>query len=146
MPTHFQIRGTFDPEQLQQAVGLSSYSTARKGEPRQGTPQVYEWDTCKFDVSDADFEHFEEQLADIEAFLTQHYTGLQQIEQFDVVDAWVDVGYNSSFEGTNYVTDFRFLSSNLLRLLGNLGISLELSAYWFDRFAEEDEEDNTGPA
>ena len=146
MPTHLSIRGSFDPDRLQRAIGLSAYSADRKGELRKGTEQPYEWDACAFDVSDADFEHFEEQLADIEVFLTRHYDGLQQLEQFDIVSMYIDVGYDSGFGGTDHVTDFRSLPSNLLRLLGTLGIGLELSAYWFDRFPEGDgAEDHTRP-
>lgn len=118
-----------DVDALEAKLGLSGFHKNYKGVPRYRTkpekeklPYSY-MSTC---VSDAGFEAFEQQVKDVIAYLQQHYDILK------LVSGVKEVQYFNLDFGVRYAGKFRqglYLEPELVRLAGELGMSIEVSLY-----------------
>jgi hypothetical protein len=81
------------------------------------------------DVSSADGV-LADQVIDAIAFLRRHYDDLVRLGGVPDVEAIsIDFGYDCRIDGETVVVQFDYLPPELLRLVGELGIGIDLSLY-----------------
>lgn len=118
-----------DVDALEAKLGLSGFHKNYKGTPRYKTKPEKEklpYSYMSTSVSDAGFDAFEQQVKDVIAYLQQHYDILK------LVSGVKEVQYFNLDFGVRYAGKFRqglYLPSELVRLAGELGMSIEVSLY-----------------
>ena len=120
----------FDPNSLLPSLALHPYRVYRKGEPTgPRSKRVHESGGFSCNVSPAD-GLLSAEAADALAFLTTHRADLARLRDHPAVgDMRIDFGYYQRIDGERVVVQRDYLSPELLRLAGELGVGFELSLY-----------------
>lgn len=124
---------TFDPHSVLGRLSCRPYAVFRKGEKafpnNPNSEKVHELGGFKCDVSSVD-DDLAGQARDAISFLRQHYTALAQLASVPAIEAkYLDFGYACRLDGERCCVQYDHLPAELLRLCGELGISIELSLY-----------------
>ncbi|PAW92540.1 hypothetical protein CKK33_03120 [Mucilaginibacter sp. MD40] len=101
-----------------------------KGEPKLKTKpdgKKLTHSGCSFTASDADFNQFNEQVADVTAFLKDNYKHLQKLTQTIGIEYAV-LDFGVGYDESKFVQS-KYLPTDLLKLCAGLNISIELSIY-----------------
>ncbi|MES2269030.1 MAG: hypothetical protein V4520_19860 [Bacteroidota bacterium] len=120
----------FDVDSFILLSGVSSYCVFYKDEPKSKLKpggEKYQFSGCAVDVSIADFDDFTEQEKDAAKYLELNYEKLKLIPstpeiQFAVLDFGIE------YDSYKFVQS-KYLSTALIKLCADLGISIELSIY-----------------
>jgi len=130
MSVCFVITGEeFDPEQFLEASGLIHHTLriSRRGEPIRGFPgRLKKASQIRLNPSDADFDHFQDQVADVISFLKSNANKLNHLlASTHDYSAYFDFPINDRYN----VAQADYLEPELLRLSGNLNIGIMISRY-----------------
>ncbi len=90
---------------------------------------LVEEDFFCIEASKADFSDFETQKQDVTAFLKENYAQLKQLVSDGEAWATLDFGIADLISEGEVACQSEYLSAELLRLAGNLGIDIEISRY-----------------
>jgi hypothetical protein len=117
---------------------LKPYDVYRKGEPRRRTKTdsaLHDDSGLKVEVSDAEFEDLQKQVADAISFLKQNRQELETLCRFPGVErACLDFGLNKRDVFCQQDT----LPAELLYLAGSIGLDIDLSQFPAVENAEEE--------
>lgn len=123
----------FDVDGFLKSTSLKAYKVWHSGErmaPRRKDHTHYQSNGCNIDISHADFNEFDTQKADAQKFLMINFDQLKRLPEFGLLEKEspsLDFGiYTRMFEVAAQVDRFE---PELLRLAGNLNITIELSQY-----------------
>jgi hypothetical protein len=125
------VRGyDFDPDDFLERSGLAhpTLRVRHKGEPLELARPSELWKHSQFalDPSEADFDHFQDQVADVIVFLKANAEPLSHILNINVpYQAYFDFPIHDRYN----VAQEDYLSPELLRLTGNLNIGIIISRY-----------------
>ena len=115
----------FDPDSLLPSLSLRPYRVYRKGDPTGRRGQLHTSSGFCCDVSSVD-GLLSAEAADALEFLSKHRADLARIREDPTVrDLRIDFGYYRR----DVAVQCDYLSPELLRLAGELGIGFELSLY-----------------
>ena len=123
----------FDPDDVLSSLSLRPYRVWRCGEPVAVTGprvgRVYESGGFCCEVSAAD-GLLADEAANALSFLTEHRSALASLRYHPAVeDVRIDFGHYSRIDDGRVVVQCDYLSPELLRLAGELGVGFELSLY-----------------
>jgi hypothetical protein len=123
----------FDPDSLLPSLALRPYQVYRRGEPIAPTgprsKQAHESGGFSCEVSPAD-GLLSAEAADALAFLAAHRDDLARLRDHPAVGHMrIDFGYYQRIDGERVMVQCDYLSPELLRLAGELGVGFELSLY-----------------
>ncbi len=126
----FSIIGEdFNPDFFIEKSGLAPYKITYKGTPRFKTDsdsEVIPYSFISITASNAGFDEFEMQIKDVINFLQENYHKLITIKDDSTIQyATLDFGVNYIKRFSN---EFSF-PKELVRLCGQLGLSIEISVY-----------------
>jgi hypothetical protein len=123
----------FEPRPILDGMSLEPYSEFRKGDkcvpenPRNERRHLT--GGCKFDVSSSDGV-LADQVIDAIDFLHRHYDDLARLGSDSSVESmYIDFGYYQRIDEETAWVQCDYLPPQLLRLVGELGIGIELSLY-----------------
>ena len=124
----------FDVSGFLKETELEPYEKHIKGEKRPfkklNKPPIYDTSGCRFDLSKADFNEFENQRKDVVKFLNQNFEKLKKLEKYGLNKNEIPV---IGFAIENQMADFwcqtESFEPELLKLAGNLNIGIEISLY-----------------
>ena len=109
---------------------IAPYKRFYKGDPKyQSKPDGAKLDNsgCIIELSNADFHNFAQQLKDATAYLTQHKEKFKLINNFPGIDySILDFGLEN--DDIKFIQTY-YLPNDLLKIVGELGLSIELSLY-----------------
>lgn len=109
---------------------LVPYKISYKESPRYKSKpdgKKHEYTGCSFEVSSADFNEFDKQVTDAIKYLNQNREKLKMINLTNGIEyALLDFGVD--YDENNFVQS-HFLPNELLKIVSELGISIELSIY-----------------
>jgi hypothetical protein len=137
------IGANFDVDAFLEAVPLETRRIWYKGTPKWlDGEELNAYSGCTIAVSKADFTQFALQKKEATRFLEKHFNSLMRLPQFGLVDneeegAVLDFGIETRMFEQYTQTDY--WEPPLLRLAGNLNISIALSQY---EPAEKEEDDD----
>jgi hypothetical protein len=131
----------FDPDAFLDPSQLVPCKVFRRGEPRLPKSQphgpIHETSGINIYVSDSSWSDLPAQVADAERFLTENREQIIRLAQAPgVTEIVLDFPIELRIDGENIVAQFDRFPTSLVRLVGALGIALELSIY----SCSEDEE------
>lgn len=118
-----------DVDALETKLGLPGFHKNYKGVPRYRTKPEKEklpYSYMSTAISDAGFDDMEQQVKDVISYLKQHFDTLK------LVSGVKEVQYFNLGFGVDYANKFcqsMYLPPELVRLAGELGMSIELSLY-----------------
>jgi hypothetical protein len=81
------------------------------------------------EVSPADFDEFQQQVADATKFLPEHIDEIRRLRNFPGVES---VTIDFGIWRRDLFAEYKESPEELVRLAGSLGLSLTLSIYWGD--------------
>jgi hypothetical protein len=120
-----------DADAFKEQSGISLYSVFRKGEPKyKSKPESLKLNSsgCMIEVSNANFNEFNQQVADAILYLKTNRLSLTYISQTNEVEhAFLDFGVN--FNPTNDFVQSQYFPLELIMLAADLGIGINLSMY-----------------
>lgn len=120
----------FDVDLYLSSSTLTACAIFHKGEPQSSLPGVKvrlsEKSGINVDVSDKDFADLDGQITDAMAFLRSNLAELQRLAVFPGVDG---VLIDFAVEAKDTFTQSYIFPAELLKLAGDLGISIEVSLY-----------------
>ncbi len=109
------------------------FSVTDKGEPR-GKTRVSETFVVSFDVSDAEWDEFSQQIDDAINFLTAHFGELNQlITEIPDADGYLDFPIYSRLNN-DIVNQNDHFPKKLINLAGKLNFGIEMAIYSPDAF------------
>ena len=83
-----------------------------------------------FTTSEAGFEEFDKQVSETINYLEKNKFALNHINSFEGIEyATIDFGIDSLIDNKEKLTHSLLLPKKLLKLCGELGLSIELSIY-----------------
>lgn len=116
-------------DRLLTEVGIEPDRIWRKGErrtPRGSSSAVFPLSGASFVASDASMDDFDSQLTEATAFLAEHQDALMKVAAFPGVDGLI---LDFAIELRDVAVHSDYFPPVFLRLVGQLGIGLELSHY-----------------
>ncbi len=123
----------FDPEPILAGLTLRPYDVFLRGhkcfpnDPQ--SEEVHDVGGFKCDVSSVD-DDLAGQVHDAITFLKQHFNDFALLTSVAAIDTkCLDFGYACRLDGEHCCVQYDHLPAELLRLCGELGISIELSLY-----------------
>ncbi len=122
-----------DVDALETKLGLPGFRKNYKGVPRYRTnPEKEElpYSYMSTAISDAGFDDLEQQVKDVISYLMQHFDTLK------LVSGVKEVQYFNLDFGVDYADKFyqsMYMPPKLVRLAGELGMSIEVSLYTSER-------------
>ncbi len=123
----------FKVDDFLKSTSIKAYRVWHAGEPMTPTRKNkanYTESGCSIDISKADFDQFEIQKSDAIFFLTENFEKLQRLTEFGLLiteSPRLDFGiFTRMFE---VGAQFDRFEPELLRLAGNLNLTIELSQY-----------------
>ena len=119
----------FDPDRFVADSALAPVQIYRRGEPRQGPGsegKVHTTSGLNFMLSDAEFDEFDQQVADAIAFIKFHRDELKRLRDFPGIEsATLDFGIRRP----DLVVQTNTFPSALIRRAGALGWGIELTQF-----------------
>ncbi len=127
-----RIDGTkFKVDDFLKSTDLKPYKIFRIGEKIQiGKRKFEDTNGCYFDLSQAEFNNFEQQRKDAIEFLKNHYNKLKKVFEFGLTEnenPTIDFGITTRMNDVAIQCDY--LEPELLKLAGNLNFGIEISQY-----------------
>ena len=111
-----------------EATKIPVFSVTDKGEPR-GKTRVSETFVVSFDVSDAEWDEFSQQIDDAINFLTAHFGELNQlITEITDADGYLDFPIYSRLNN-DIVNQNDHFPKKLINLAGKLNFGIEMAIY-----------------
>ncbi len=131
MSCYLNILGAdFDVDNCLLKTTMRPQDIWHKGEPKFKTKpdgKKLTHSGCSFVASNADFDQFNEQVADVTAFLKDHYKDLQKLTQTIGIEYAV-LDFGVEYDESKFVQS-KYLPIDLIKLCAELNISIELSIY-----------------
>ena len=128
----------FEPDEFAKDSDLSIRESHRKGKPRlNGT--LHDDGYIGVLVSDSSGDDIDGQVDDAVAFLRQHQDELKRLVSFPGVED-IRLDFSRLFYSDTQVCQYNFFAPKLIRLMGELGLGIELSTY----AVEDSPESNSG--
>lgn len=122
----------FDVDAFLAQSGLQPYQKGKAGDPvwaHKPDGKRLKDSYCSFEASRADFDAFEEQVADVIRFLEENKDQLSLVTNTpEIEEALLDFGIELRI-GEHVAVQFDRLPARLLKLAGELGIDIGLSLY-----------------
>ena len=117
----------FEPDEFAKDSDLSIRESHRKGKPRlNGT--LHDDGYIGVLVSDSSGDDIDGQVDDAVAFLRQHQDELKRLVSFPGVED-IRLDFSRLFYSDTQVCQYNFFAPKLIRLMGELGLGIELSTY-----------------
>jgi hypothetical protein len=121
----------FKVDDFLKSTDLKPYKIFRVGEKiKIGKRKFKESNGCYFDLSQAEFNNFEQQRKDAIEFLKSHYNELEKVFGFGLNEnenPTIDFGTTTRMNDVSIQCDY--LEPELLKLAGNLNFGIEISQY-----------------
>jgi len=121
----------FKVDDFLKSTDLKPYKTYRIGEKMKiGKKKIEDSNGCSFDLSNADFNDFEQQRKDATEFLKVNFDKLKTVFSFGLSDnenPKIDFGITTRMHEVG--AQFDYLEPELLKLAGNLDFGIEISQY-----------------
>ena len=123
---------------------LNAYSIYRIGEKRKHrmklNSEFYETNGFQIEVSNAEFDDFDQQKSDANTFLKENFDSLSQMRAYGLKSdnensIYLDFAIENLYQ--DYYVQTKFLEPEILKLAGSLNIEIALSLY---EPASDDEE------
>ena len=131
MPCYLRFAGLhFDVDSFIKESGVTPDSFSRRGDDIHSRryPSCTIRSSCRYDVSESDFDDFKGQVSDVIAFLNKHVKALSCWREYNLDHAPnLDFGIYTRMFKVDAQSDF--FPAELIRLAGELGASIEFSQY-----------------